>query len=67
MGIHDTDVDEKETSVSEVRPLFSEFQVLAYQDSRVSASFSSLCEDIHSRIFHEFDEVRYTRCLCEDV
>ena len=28
---------------------------------------SALCEDIYSRIFYDFDDERFTRCLWEDV
>lgn len=52
---------------SELHTLFQSTNVSSYFSPGGSEPESALCEDIHGRIFCNFDDKRYTRCIWEDV
>ena len=54
-------------SFSELHALFPPNESSNHFDLSSSESGSALCEDLHSRIFYNFDDELYTRCVWADV
>ena len=58
--------DEGSISSTEVHALFPKLDLSNFVNTNGSDSGNALCEDLHSRMFYDFDDEKHIRGLWED-